>query len=199
MSTKQTEPKDPVVAAERALAEAQEALHKNLEEQQQRTKAVAELEEALGETPDGKDVLRSGAMIAVHTARLKRLARDERVLHQAVTAAEAGLKQAEAARTQAEITGQDKTLDRLNGMIIEGLATMLKRIEEHEAVVSARDALAHAHDLPTPGRRRFLFTAPVLRSRGCELLRDRLDLRHALGGIQVKPAEGLPSVGFVPG
>ena len=192
MSTKQTEPKDPVVAAERALAEAQEALHKNLEEQQQRTKAVAELEEALGETPDGKDVLRSGAMIAVHTARLKRLARDERVLHQAVTAAEAGLK-------QAEITGQDKTLDRLNGMIIEGLATMLKRIEEHEAVVSARDALAHAHDLPTPGRRRFLFTAPVLRSRGCELLRDRLDLRHALGGIQVKPAEGLPSVGFVPG
>jgi hypothetical protein len=189
---------DPVRTAEAQVGRAQAALKANLEEQEQRTRAVAELEEAMGADPDAKGAVVMGAQARVHEARIRRLLKDERTLQAALKEAEAALVKAKADQAQKQITAQHATLDRLNAAINEGLATLLRLIAEHEEVVTGRDRLAHAHDLPLPGRRRFLLAPAALRSREADLLRDRLKAEYAFGGVQVKAGAEAPPVGFVP-
>jgi hypothetical protein len=189
---------DPVTVAERNVSEARARLAANAKEDQERTQAVARLDEAMGANPDTKDAERMGAQARVHEARLRFLARERKALESAVRDAEAGLKQTKADAAQTEINRQAETLDRLNAEIITGLAALLDRIAEHERIITRRDLLANEHDLPTPGRMRFLFPGHLLRLDACKVLRNRLHMRHALGGIQQKPAETGPPLYAVP-
>lgn len=197
MSTKQ-EPKDPVVRAEEQLNRARLALAETTRETSDRMSEADALRERIGERPDQREAQAWAAAVIVHEARIAYLGKRRPALEAAVREAEVGLKEALAARAQAEITQQDETLDALNGQINAGLAAMLQAVEEHERIVAARDELAHQHDLPTPGRRRFLFAPATLRSKECAVLRDRLDLRYALGGIREHAAAVGGPVGMIP-
>jgi hypothetical protein len=177
----------PVTLAEQQLAQAQAALAANVKESQERAEALARLREQVGADPEGKDSRAQAQDIIRHDARVTYLDKHRKALEVAVVDAEVVFREAQAVRAQAEITAQDSVLDALNGEIIEALAALLVKIEEHEGVVAGRDNVAHEFGLPAPGRRRFLFPKQQLRSHAADLLRDRLRLEHAVG-VQVAPA-----------
>jgi small-conductance mechanosensitive channel len=188
MRSKRDDTSDQVTLAEQQLAQAQANLDANIKERQERTQAVTRLDEAMGANPDAKDAERMGAQARVHEARLRHLDRERKALEKAVVDAEAGLKRAESERAAQDIRSRDGLLDRLNAEIIEALAVVLVKIDEHEEVVAGRDVLAAQFELPTPARGRFLFPKQQLRSHACDLLRDRLAIEYGLGGVQVAPA-----------
>ncbi len=172
---------DPVRAAEQALAEAKARLAATTEEIEAREAEVARLREEIGASPDATDTETKAMRCMVAESRVTHLERQRPGQEEQVRSAEAAVKQAQAAKAQGEIDGQAGTLDDLNRQIVAGLERLLDLIGQHEGIVRDRDTTARAFNLPTPGRRKFLFPGHVLRSPACETLRARLDVRMATG------------------
>ncbi len=180
---------DPVRAAEQALVEAKATLAATTEEIQAREAEVVRLREEIGADPDGRDSETKAMRCLVVESRLSHLHRQRPSQEAAVTQAEAAVTQAQAAKAQVEIDMTNAALDSLNTDIGRALTVLLDLIGQHEALVTSRDLVAKEHKLPSPGRRRFLFARHLLTSAACEVLRTRLDVRLAEGGIREQRAE----------
>jgi chromosome segregation ATPase len=172
---------DHVKEAEERLNRARGELAENTRETSDRLAEVDGLRQRIGERPDHRQAKDWLADVGIAEARIEYLGKRRPALEAAEREGETALTEARASKAQADIDAQNSTLDRLNNEIIEGVARVLDCIEEHERIIAARTELAHAHDLPTPGRMRFLFPRKMLLRRECDLLRDRLKVEHVDG------------------
>jgi len=190
---------DPVAQAEQALAGAKATLAATSEEIQAREMEVARLREEIGSDPSAKETEAKATRVVVAESRLGHLLRQRPGQEAAVREAEGAVKAAEAARAQGEVDGANQTLDTLNAQIGEALNNLLALIRQHEGIIVARDALTRQFNLPTAGRRKFLFPTHLLRSNACEVLRARLDIRMATGikeerpPVELNPFSGAPT------
>jgi len=175
---------DPVATARLGVQEAQAALHRHDEKKDALNEKAARLTRQLDQATLQGDTQASERCAEGAGTTEKLLASLERVRRQLVAAladADTKLKQAEAAKAQAEIDALGQEMETLNGEITKTLEQVAALIEQHARFHAQASEAAGAHGLPSPPKHRWLLPRELIRSKGAEALRAALDLQHAVG------------------
>jgi multidrug efflux pump subunit AcrA (membrane-fusion protein) len=132
----------------------------------------------------GDEVGPVGVRVIALEARTRHLDEELVALEKQVGAAEAALTAAKKALAQSEVDAMAAELQAMSAKIVTALTEAARLVAEHERVGIAMREVAEKHALPTPPKCRWLLPRELVKSSGAELLRARLDVRHALGGIK---------------